>query len=99
MLVAEREQGLTAELLDPLRSGLVWRGRPPRLAEVRGLSPSEILLGRRHRRTRHAAASRRGRPAAADDRGFQIEREEKIALEAGVLVAPIPHILGVARRL
>ena len=67
MLVAERKQGLTAELLDPLRSGLVWLGRPPRLAEARGLRPSEILLGRRYRRTRHAAASRRGRPAAADD--------------------------------
>jgi hypothetical protein len=56
MLVAERKQGLTAELLDPLRRALVWLGRPPRLAEVRGLSPSEILLGRRYRRTRHAPA-------------------------------------------
>ena len=42
VLVAERKQGLTAELLDPLRSGLVWLGRPPRLAEVRGLSPSDV---------------------------------------------------------
>ncbi len=59
MLVAERKQGLTAELFDPLRSGLVWLVLPPRLADVRGLSPSEILLGRRYRRTRHAAASRK----------------------------------------
>jgi hypothetical protein len=49
LVVEERKRGLTAELLDPLRSGLVWRGRPPRLAEVRGLSRSEILLGRRYR--------------------------------------------------
>jgi hypothetical protein len=36
MLVAERTQGLTAEPLDPLGSGLVGRGGPPRLTEVSG---------------------------------------------------------------
>jgi hypothetical protein len=36
MLVVEQKQGLTAELLlDPARRGLVGRGGPPRLAEVR----------------------------------------------------------------
>lgn len=41
-LLVERKQGFTAELLDPVRSGLVGRSGPPRLAEIRVLSPSEI---------------------------------------------------------
>jgi ubiquinone/menaquinone biosynthesis C-methylase UbiE len=37
--------------------------------------------------------------AAITTAGFQIEREERIAFKPSPLIPPIPHILGVARRL
>ena len=36
--------------------------------------------------------------AAIRQAGFQVEREERVALKAGPIVPAIPHILGTARR-